>query len=56
MEDRHSEGADFDSYVTYMKNQLRELVENYGDIGVLWFDGEWKKHGTMNMVRIFMIM
>ncbi len=26
-----------------MKNQLRELVENYGDIGVLWFDGEWEE-------------
>jgi len=39
---RPENGADFDRYVTYMKNQLRELVENYGDIGVLWFDGEWE--------------
>jgi len=35
-------GVEFDRYVTYMKNQLKELVENYGDIGVLWFDGEWE--------------
>jgi alpha-L-fucosidase len=40
--DRPSEGADFDRYVQYMKNQLGELVGNYGEIGVLWFDGEWE--------------
>jgi alpha-L-fucosidase len=27
-------------YVTYMKTQLKELVDNY-DPAVLWFDGEW---------------
>lgn len=41
-ENRPANGADFDRYVSYMKNQLKELVENYGDIGVLWFDGEWE--------------
>ena len=25
-----------------MKNQLTELLTNYGKIGVLWFDGEWE--------------
>jgi len=40
--DRSSEGADFDRYVQYMKNQLQELTANYGEIGVLWFDGEWE--------------
>ena len=25
----------------YLKPQLRELLTRYGDIGVLWFDGEW---------------
>lgn len=29
-----------EEYVTYMKAQLRELVEKY-DPAVLWFDGEW---------------
>jgi len=43
---RSSAGADFDRYVTYMKNQLRELVTNYGPIGVLWFDGEWEATWT----------
>ncbi len=40
--DRPAEGADFDRYVAHMKNQLRELVGNYGEVGVLWFDGEWE--------------
>lgn len=44
--DRKEKGADFDDYVSYMKKQLRELLTNYGDIGVLWFDGEWEKTWT----------
>ena len=42
-EQRSAEGANFDRYVTYLKNQLRELTSNYGHIGVLWFDGEWER-------------
>ena len=30
----------------YMRAQLKELLTNYGDIGILWFDGEWE--GTWN--------
>lgn len=47
--DRSSQGADFDRYVTYMKNELKELLTNYGEIGVLWFDGEWES--TWNQDR-----
>ncbi len=43
---RSADGADFDRYVRYMKAQLKELVANYGDIGVLWFDGEWESTWT----------
>ena len=25
----------------YLKPQVEELLTNYGDIGVMWFDGEW---------------
>ncbi len=40
--DRSADGADYDRYVKYMKAQLKELLTNYGNIGVLWFDGEWE--------------
>ena len=40
--DRSSEGADMEKYITYMKNQLKELITKYGALGVLWFDGEWE--------------
>lgn len=48
---RSTEDADFDRYVRYMKNQLQELLTNYGNIGVLWFDGEWEN--TWNDKRGF---
>ena len=32
----------FPRYIeTYMKPQIQELLSRYGDIGVMWFDGEW---------------
>jgi alpha-L-fucosidase len=43
---RPAEGADFDRYVEFMKNQLRELLTNYGQVDVLWFDGEWDSSWT----------
>jgi len=45
-EKRSAEGADLERYVEYMKNQLGELVHNYGEISVLWFDGEWENTWT----------
>jgi alpha-L-fucosidase len=45
-EQRSAAGADFERYVVYMKNQLRELCTNYGPLGVLWFDGEWEDSWT----------
>ena len=41
-EDRSAEGADFERYVEHLRNQVTELLTNYGDIGVMWFDGEWE--------------
>ena len=58
-----NEGRDFDRYLTYMHNQVRELCENYGKIDILWFDfsyedqynvmrGEkWKATELVTMVR-----
>jgi alpha-L-fucosidase len=33
------EDADPEKYVAYLKGQVRELLTNYGPIGILWFDG-----------------
>lgn len=33
-----SEGRDVRKYAEYMRNQVRELLTNYGQIDVLWFD------------------
>ncbi|MBN1338199.1 MAG: alpha-L-fucosidase [Bacteroidales bacterium] len=56
--DRPEGDADMDRFMVYLKNQLAELVGNYGEIGVLWFDGEWEgawkhEHGRdlYNFVR-----
>lgn len=40
--DRPVDQADFNRFFQYLKNQLKELLTNYGEIGVLWFDGEWE--------------
>jgi len=39
---RSADSADFDRYVSYMKQELKELLTQYGNIGVLWFDGDWE--------------
>jgi alpha-L-fucosidase len=39
---RPEAGADFERYVGFMKGQLKELLTNYGPVGVLWFDGQWE--------------
>ena len=37
------ESGDFNRYLEFMDNQLRELLTGYGDIGGVWFDGWWDK-------------
>ncbi|HPO13541.1 MAG TPA: alpha-L-fucosidase [Candidatus Hydrogenedentes bacterium] len=39
---RPTEGADYNRHIDYMEGQLRELLTNYGEIGVIWFDGGWE--------------
>jgi alpha-L-fucosidase len=39
---RPADGADLNRTIDYMKGQLKELLTNYGPIGVLWFDGGWE--------------
>ncbi|MES2418946.1 MAG: alpha-L-fucosidase [Bacteroidota bacterium] len=33
--------SDYASYLRFMKNQLTELLTNYGKIDGIWFDGHW---------------
>lgn len=52
-------GRDFSKYVTYMHNQVKELLTNYGEIDILWLDfscgemtGEkWEATELVKMVR-----
>ncbi|MET0392542.1 MAG: alpha-L-fucosidase [Chitinophagaceae bacterium] len=38
------EGTDWDSYISFMKTQLTELLTQYGDVvGGIWFDGDWER-------------
>ena len=43
---RPAKGAEFNRYFTFMKGQLRELVENYHP-AVMWFDGDWDNNWTV---------
>ena len=51
----------WDNYLTYYHNQVRELVSNYGKLDILWFDfsyddlrGEaWKATELIEMVRAY---
>ncbi len=36
-----AKGENLPKYIEHLKGQLKELLTNYGPIGVLWFDGEW---------------
>lgn len=36
-----TEKSDYASYLQFMKNQLTELLTNYGEIMSIWFDGHW---------------
>lgn len=33
-------------YYQYLKNQTKEIIDNYGPLGIMWFDGEWEKPWT----------
>lgn len=48
---RSVQGAEFDRYVKYLHNQVTEILTNYGDIAVVWFDGEWESTWNDNYGR-----
>jgi len=43
LKDRPVDGANFVRYVQHLRNQVTELLMNYGQIGVMWFDGQWEQ-------------
>ena len=44
--DRLNKGRDMNKYRLYIKNQLKELLTNYGEISFIWFDMSFPgKHG-----------
>ncbi|MDO5524268.1 MAG: alpha-L-fucosidase [Bacteroidia bacterium] len=36
-----TEQGNWNTYHQFMINQLTELLTNYGEIGAIWFDGQW---------------
>jgi alpha-L-fucosidase len=45
---------DFPKYFeNYLKPEVKELLTNYGDIGVVWFDGDWIADYTTEMGKEF---
>lgn len=54
-----NDNRNFENYLEYMHNQVREICTNYGKIDILWFDfsygdmrGEkWKAEELISMVR-----
>ena len=44
--DRNHRDYGTPEYITYFRNQLRELLTNYGPVGAIWFDGWWDQDGN----------
>ena len=42
--EEQNQGRDVKIYAEYMRNQVRELLTNYGKIDVLWFDFSYEKN------------
>ncbi len=40
--------SDWEHYIEFMKAQLTELLTQYGDIAVIWFDGHWDQTADEN--------
>ncbi len=38
--------TDFKAYLKYLRDSVEILCTNYGEIGGLWFDGNWSKPGA----------
>ena len=43
--------ARYERYLRYLHGSLERLLTRYGDIGVMWFDGQWESTWTHEMGR-----
>ncbi len=59
---RLNKGRDMNKYREYLKNQVRELLTNYGEISIIWFDfsfpgkngkgrADWDSENLLKMTR-----
>lgn len=59
---RLNKGRDMNKYREYLKNQVRELLTNYGEISIIWFDfsfpgkngkgrKDWDSEGLLKLAR-----
>ena len=45
---RPTNQENFDSYLQFMKQQLTEILTNYGPVRCIWFDGHWDQKNRKN--------
>jgi alpha-L-fucosidase len=50
-ETRPVDGAHYARFVRYLHGCVEQLLRNYGDIGVMWFDGQWEQTWTHELGR-----
>lgn len=50
---KYGEDHDLQIYVEFMKNQITELLTNYGPVGGIWLDGEGTPKSRKNKMHLF---
>jgi alpha-L-fucosidase len=48
---RPVDGARYARFIRYLHGSVEQLLKNYGEIGVMWFDGQWEQTWTHEMGR-----
>jgi len=51
---RAESGLAWDDYLGFLHGQVRELCTQYGELAVLWFDGDWPRHPIDDSNRYFL--
>ena len=51
--EEQNKGRDIKKYAEYMRNQVRELLTNYGDIDIFWFDFTYGKRPSKEVLASF---